>query len=65
MAMTLTNLTEMINIVVNKALGAGLTAAQIQAALTAQETALAAVLPVPTHSRLIEDPGPALNPSQP
>lgn len=63
--MTPTNLTEEINAVINKALGAGLTAAQIEAALTAQEAALAAVAPVPTHDRTIEDPGPALNPSQP
>lgn len=63
--MTLTNLTEEINLIINMALGSGLTAAQIATALTNAETALSAVTPAPTHDRTIKDPGPALNPSQP
>jgi len=63
--MTVKDLTEQINYVINKALGAGLTATQIEGVLTAQETALAAVTPAPTHDRTITDPGPALNPDQP
>lgn len=63
--MTATDLTEQINLVINKALGGGLTAAEIETALTNQATALGAVAPVPTHDRTITDPGPALNPAQP
>jgi len=63
--MTLTDLTQEINLTINKALGGGLTAAQIETALTDQATALGAVAPVPTHDRTIQDPGPELNPSQP
>jgi hypothetical protein len=65
MSMTLTNLTEEVNMLINKALGAGLTVSQIETVLSNQVTAMQALAPVPTHSRLIEDPGPALNPSQP
>lgn len=63
--MTPKDLTERINLLINRAIGAGLTAAQISAALTAQETALTGVTPAPTHDRTITDPGPTLNPSQP
>jgi hypothetical protein len=65
MAMTVNEFNEAINMLVNKALGANLTAAQIEAALTAASAAVTAVAPVPTHDRTITDPGSALNPSQP
>jgi hypothetical protein len=65
MAMTATNLTEEINMIINRALGANLTVAQITAALNAQSTALAAVTPAPTRDRTIRDTGAPLNPSQP
>jgi hypothetical protein len=57
-------LTRRVNQIINQALANGLTVAQIQTQLTNQATALGAVNPVPTHSRAIEDPGPALNPAQ-
>ena len=63
--MTNTELIEEINGIINKALGAGIPSATIQAALTQQEGALAALATAPTHDRTITDPGPALNPSQP
>ena len=63
--MTSTKLQELINLQINKALGGGIPVADIQAVLTAQSTALGAVAPVPTHSRMIEEIGAALNPSQP
>lgn len=63
--MTTKNLTQQLNRLINKALASNLTAAQIGAALTAQQTALAAVTPAPTHDRTITNPGQALNPSQP
>jgi hypothetical protein len=56
--------TRRINLIINKALASGLTVAQIQTQLTNQATALGAVNPVPTHTRAIEDPGPACNPAQ-
>jgi hypothetical protein len=65
MAMTNTNLVENINVLINKALGAGLTAAQIETALTNASTALTALGTAPTHDRTITDTGAALNPSQP
>jgi hypothetical protein len=63
--MTTTNLTEDLNLLINKALGAGLTVAQIDVVIENAQTALDAVSPVPSHDRTIEDTGAALNPSQP
>lgn len=65
MSMTTKELGEQLNLLINMALGAGLTATQIGTALTNAGTALAAVTPAPTHDRTIKDPGAALNPSQP
>jgi hypothetical protein len=65
MAMTTTELTEKINLLVNKALAANLTQTQIAAALTAQATLVTALAATVTHSRVIQDPGVGLNPSQP
>jgi hypothetical protein len=63
MAMTTTELTEKINMVINLALASGIPYATIATALNSQSTALTAA--APHHGRLIEEPGPALNPSQP
>ena len=63
--MTPKDLTESINLVINKALGAGLLVTDIETALTNAGTELTALTTAPTHDRTIEDPGPALNPSQP
>jgi hypothetical protein len=65
MSMQTKELKEKINLLINTALGAGLTAAQINTALTNAATNLTAVTPAPTHDRTIKDPGAALNPSQP
>jgi hypothetical protein len=73
MPMTVRDLVENINLVVNKGLGnlvAGAdarylhTAADIATALTNAATQVTALSGV-SHSREITDPGPALNPSQP
>lgn len=63
--MTQTELTEQINVIINKALGANITVANIELALTNAVTALQATPPTLSHDRTIEDPGSALNPSQP
>jgi hypothetical protein len=60
-----TQLTEMVNTIINKALAGGLNANQIAVALNNGATALGAVNPAPTHDRTITDPGSALNPNQP
>jgi alkylation response protein AidB-like acyl-CoA dehydrogenase len=65
MAITATNLTEMLNLVINKALGGGITQAAIATELTARASAVTAIGATYTHSRTIQDPGPALNPSLP
>jgi hypothetical protein len=71
--MTLTNLTEQINGLVNQALAnignavgsnTALTQANIAAAFTNAGTAVTALSGV-THDRTIQDPGSALNPAQP
>lgn len=56
--------TEMLNRDINKALGGGLTTTQVAAALTTASTNVTALSNV-THSRAIQDHGPALNPTQP
>lgn len=61
--MTLTNLTEELNGIINQALAGGLTKAQIATALTTASTNVTAL--TVTHDRTIEEPGAALNPSQP
>jgi hypothetical protein len=63
--MTSTQFAEQINRLINIALGSGLTVTTINAALNQAVTLLTAVAPVPTHDRTIQDPGSALNPSQP
>ena len=65
MAMTTQNLTEMLNSVINKALGAGIAYTAIATALTAQSAAVTALGATYVHDRTIQDPGPALNPSLP
>jgi hypothetical protein len=65
MAMTTQNLNEMLNLTINKALGAGLTITQIAAALTAQSALVTALTTTYTHDRTIQDPGAGLNPSLP
>jgi hypothetical protein len=71
--MTLTNLTEKINGLVNQALAnvgsavgsnTALTQTNIAAAFTNAGTAVTALSGV-THDRTIQDPGPGLNPAQP
>jgi hypothetical protein len=61
--MTTTNLNEELNMVINRALGANLTVAQIIAALNAAVTNLTGK--TFTHDRTVTDPGAPLNPSQP
>ena len=72
MTMTITQFSEQINREVNKALGnignsiggsGTMTVAAIGTLLTTAATAVNAL--TVTHSRMVEDPGPALNPSQP
>jgi hypothetical protein len=65
MAMTAGNLVEDLNLVINKALNSNLAYTAIAAALTAQSAAVTALGATYTHGRTIQDPGPALNPSQP
>jgi hypothetical protein len=65
MSMTVTNLTEMVNLLINKALAAGMTANQISVALNNGATNLGAIGTPPTHDRTITDTGQLLNPSQP
>jgi hypothetical protein len=61
--MTPTNLTEELNVIINQAIAGGLTFTQVAAALTAQAAAVTAA--AVTHDRTMQDPGTALNPSQP
>ena len=63
MAITTINFTEKLNRQINQALGGNLTVAQILTVLNNQVTALTGK--TFTHSRMIEDHGPALNPTQP
>lgn len=56
---------EDLNRYVNRWIGAGVPVAQIDTALTNAATALGAVVPPPTHGRMMKDLGPALNPTQP
>jgi hypothetical protein len=63
--MTVTNLTEEVNLLINKALAAGLNANQIAVALNNGATNLGNIATPPTHDRTITDTGAALNPSQP
>lgn len=71
--MTLTNLTEQINVLVNQALAnvgnavgsnTALTQTNIAAAFTNAATLVTALSGV-THDRTIQDPGSGLNPAQP
>jgi hypothetical protein len=60
-----TRLTEMVNLLINKALAGGLNANQIAVALNNGANALGDVTPAPTHDRTITNTGPALDPTQP
>lgn len=57
--------TEDLNRYINRWLASGITAAQIETALTTASTNLAAVTPAPTRDRTIKDTGPLMNPTQP
>lgn len=65
MTMTTKNLQEELNIIINQALGGGLTVAQIAAILTSESAAVTALTAAVVHDRTIQDPGATLNPSQP
>lgn len=65
MAMTTVELTEKVNILVNKALNSNIVYTAIATVLTTQAAAVTALGATFTHGRTIQDPGPTLNPSLP